>query len=144
VTGRLYDRYLREQGSSHVAAWPTASVTDPTRRPTSASNTSIHRMPWCTGRSATHTVAARSISPTRNPRAGLRDAGTYVDFTWAPVLNGLTGERTRLLVRTRGRLCAAGRQSSVPAAGTLRRHLRSRHMLRAIARRAEVVDSSPP
>jgi hypothetical protein len=31
----------------------------------------------------------------------LRDAGVYVDFTWALVLNEHPGSRTRLLVRTR-------------------------------------------
>jgi hypothetical protein len=30
----------------------------------------------------------------------LREAGTYVDLTWALVLNGLQAQRTRLLVRT--------------------------------------------
>jgi hypothetical protein len=62
-----------------------------------------------------HAVVYRSI---RHPRRGspiditdpqspqraeqhLREAGTYVDFTWALVLNELPGQRTRLLVRTR-------------------------------------------
>jgi hypothetical protein len=62
-----------------------------------------------------HAVVYRSI---RHPRRGspiditdpqapqraeqqLREAGTYFDFTWALVLNGLPGHRTRLLVRTR-------------------------------------------
>ncbi len=31
----------------------------------------------------------------------LREAGTYLDFTWALVLNEAPGDRTRLLVRTR-------------------------------------------
>ena len=62
-----------------------------------------------------HAVVYRSI---RHPRRGspiditdpqspqraeqqLRQAGTYIDFTWALVLNELPGQRTRLLVRTR-------------------------------------------
>jgi hypothetical protein len=62
-----------------------------------------------------HAVVYRSI---RHPRRGspiditdpqapqraeqqLREADTYFDFTWALVLNGLPGHRTRLLVRTR-------------------------------------------
>lgn len=31
----------------------------------------------------------------------LRGTGTYIDFTWALVLNELPGQRTRLLVHTR-------------------------------------------
>jgi hypothetical protein len=62
-----------------------------------------------------HAVVYRSI---RHPRRGspvditdprapqraehqLREAGTYVDFTWALVLNEFPGQRARLLVRTR-------------------------------------------
>jgi hypothetical protein len=62
-----------------------------------------------------HAVVYRSI---RHPRRGspiditdpqapqraeqqLRETGTYIDFTWALVLNELPGHRTRLLVHTR-------------------------------------------
>jgi hypothetical protein len=62
-----------------------------------------------------HAVVYRSI---RHPRRGspieitdpqapqraeqqLRGTGTYIDFTWALVLNELPGQRTRLLVHTR-------------------------------------------
>jgi len=62
-----------------------------------------------------HAVVYRSI---RHPRRGspiditdpaspqraeqqLRQAGTYIDFTWALILNEVPGQRTRLLVRTR-------------------------------------------
>jgi hypothetical protein len=39
-------------------------------------------------------------SPQR-ARQQLREAGTYIDFTWALVLKELPDHRTRLLVRTR-------------------------------------------
>src|SRR6266516_3932986 len=73
-----------------------------------------------------HALVYRSI---RHPRRGspiditdpaspqraeqqLREAGTYVDFTWALVLNELPGQRTRLLVRTRANYSRAPSGSS--------------------------------
>jgi hypothetical protein len=80
-----------------------------------------------------HALVYRSI---RHPRRGspiditdpaspprveqqLREAGTYVDFTWALVLNELPGHRTRLLVRTPGQLRAARPPAPVTAAGVV-------------------------
>ena len=97
-----------------------------------------------------HALVYRSI---RHPRRGspiditdpqapqraeqrLREAGTYVDFTWALVLNELPAHRTRLLVRTRANY-------SPPAIRVLALPLGlfdasyGVAMLRAIARRAE-------
>ena len=97
-----------------------------------------------------HAVVYRSI---RHPRRGspiditnpassqrseqqLREAGTYIDFTWALVLNELPGHRARLLVRTRANY-------SPPTIKVLSLPLGlfdatyGVAMLRAIARRAE-------
>jgi hypothetical protein len=66
----------------------------------------------------------------------LRDSGTYVDFTWALVLNELPGQRTRLLVRTRANYSPrAIRVLSLPLC--LVDATYGVAMLRAIARRAE-------
>ena len=43
---------------------------------------------------------ADPASPRRSEQQ-LREAGTYVDFTWALALSELPGHRTRLLARTR-------------------------------------------
>ena len=97
-----------------------------------------------------HAVVYRSI---RHPRRGspiditdpqapqraeqqLRDSGTYVDFTWALVLNGVPSHRTRLLVRTRANYSPhAVRLLSLPFG--LIDATYGVAMLRAIARRAE-------
>jgi hypothetical protein len=97
-----------------------------------------------------HAVVYRSI---RHPRRGspiditdpsaaqraerqLREAGTYVDFTWALVLNGVPCQRTRLLVRTRANYSPhAIRLLSLPFG--LIDATYGVAMLRAIARRAE-------
>ena len=104
-----------------------------------------------------HALVYRSI---RHPRSGspidvndpespskiekqLRDSGTYVDFTWALVLDELPRQRTRLLVRTRATY-------SPPAVRFLALPLGlfdatyGVAMLRAIARRAESVDPAAP
>lgn len=66
----------------------------------------------------------------------MRDAGTYIDFTWALVLNEHPGQRMRLLVRSRANY-------SPLAFGLLVLPLSlvdstyGVAMLRAIARRAE-------
>jgi hypothetical protein len=66
----------------------------------------------------------------------LRDSGTYVDFTWALILNALPGQRTRLLVRTRANYSPpAIRLLSLPLG--LFDATYGIAMLRAIARRAE-------
>jgi len=78
---------------------------------------------------------ADPASPGRSEQQ-LREAGTYVDFTWALVLNELPAHRTRLLVRTRANY-------SPPAIRVLALPLGlfdasyGVAMLRAIARRAE-------
>ena len=97
-----------------------------------------------------HAVVYRSI---RHPRRGspiditdpqapqraeqqLREAGTYVDFTWALVLNELGGQRTRLLVRTRANYSpCAFRLLTLPLG--LVDATYGVAQLRAIARRAE-------
>ena len=66
----------------------------------------------------------------------LREAGTYIDFTWALVLNELSGHRTRLLVRTRATYAPpAIRMLALPLG--LFDATYGVAMLRAIARRAE-------
>jgi hypothetical protein len=70
-------------------------------------------------------------SPTRVEEQ-LREAGTYVDFTWALILSRLPGDRTRLLVRTRGNYAPLVDATYGVA------------MLRAIARRAEAHESAAP
>jgi hypothetical protein len=100
-----------------------------------------------------HALVYRSI---RHPRRGspiditdpaspqrveqqLREAGTYVDFTWALVLNELPGHQTRLLVRTRANYAPhALRLLSLPLG--LFDATYGVAMLRAIARRAESLD----
>ena len=97
-----------------------------------------------------HAVVYRSI---RHPRRGspiditdpqspqrveqqLREAGTYIDFTWALVLNERPGQGTRLLVRTRANYSPrAIRLLALP--GGLVDATYGVAMLRAIARRAE-------
>jgi hypothetical protein len=86
-----------------------------------------------------HALVYRSI---RHPRRGspiditdpaspqrveqqLREAGTYVDFTWALVLNELPGHQTRLLVRTRANYAPHALRLPVTTARIVRRHLRS-------------------
>lgn len=79
-------------------------------------------------------------SPARVERQ-LRDAGTYVDFTWALVLNPLPRHRSRLLVRTRAMYAPASvRWLSMPLG--LFDATYGRAMLRAIADRAECHASS--
>jgi hypothetical protein len=74
-------------------------------------------------------------SPQRVERQ-LREAGTYVDFTWSLVLNPHPGERTRLLVRTRAMYSPpAIKLFSLPLG--LFDAMYGVAMLRAIARRAE-------
>ena len=87
-----------------------------------------------------HALVYRSI---RHPRRGspiditdpqapqrveqrLREAGTYIDFTWALVLNELPDHQTRLLVRTRANY-SPRLQVPHPAARPVRRHLRNGH-----------------
>ena len=100
-----------------------------------------------------HAVVYRSI---RHPRRGspiditdpqspqrveqqLREAGTYIDFTWALVLNERPGHGTRLLVRTRANYSPrAIRLLALP--GGLVDATYGVAMLRAIARRAETLD----
>ena len=97
-----------------------------------------------------HALVYRSI---RHPRRGspiditdpqapqrveqrLREAGTYIDFTWALVLNELPDHRTRLLVRTRANYSPpAFRLLTLPLG--LFDATYGVGMLRAIARRAE-------
>jgi proline iminopeptidase len=97
-----------------------------------------------------HAVVYRSI---RHPRRGspiditdpaspqrveqqLREAGTYIDFTWALVLIERPGHETRLLVRTRASYSPrAIRLLTLP--GGLVDATYGVAMLRAIARRAE-------
>jgi hypothetical protein len=77
-------------------------------------------------------------SPTRVEQQFL-EAGTYVDFTWTLVLNGLPGHRTRLLLRTRGNYAPRALGFlSVPVG--LFDATYGVAMLRAIARRAESPD----
>jgi len=107
-----------------------------------------------------HALVYRSI---RHPRRGspiditdpqapqrveqqLREAGTYIDFTWALVLIERPGLGTRLLVRTRANYSPhAIRLLTLP--GGLVDATYGVAMLRAIARRAENPDpagTSPP
>jgi hypothetical protein len=104
-----------------------------------------------------HALVYRSI---RHPRRGspiditdpesparvekqLRESGTYIDFTWTLALNGLPGDRTRLLVRTRANYePQALRILSLPLG--LFDATYGVAMLRAIARRAEGLDSRHP
>jgi hypothetical protein len=97
-----------------------------------------------------HALVYRSI---RHPRRGspiditdpsspqrveqrLREGGTYIDFTWALVLNQCPGQGTRLLVRTRASYSPrAIRLLALPAG--LVDATYGVAMLRAIARRAE-------
>ena len=69
----------------------------------------------------------------------LRDSGTYVDFTWALVLNELTRDTTRLLVRTRANY-APPTVSLLSLPLGLFDATYGVAMLRAIARRAETID----
>jgi hypothetical protein len=100
-----------------------------------------------------HALVYRSI---RHPRRGspiditdpaspqrveqqLREAGTYIDFTWALVLIERPGHGTRLLVRTRANYSPrAVRFLALP--GGLVDATYGVAMLRAIARRAETPD----
>jgi hypothetical protein len=100
-----------------------------------------------------HALVYRSI---RHPRRGspiditdpqapqrveqqLREAGTYIDFTWALVLIERPGHGTRLLVRTRANYSPPGiRLLSLPLG--LFDATYGVAMLRAIARRAESID----
>ena len=65
-----------------------------------------------------------------------REAGTYVDFTWALVLNELPGHRTRLLVRTRANYAPPAIKALSLPLGLFDASY-GVAMLRAIARRAE-------
>jgi hypothetical protein len=111
----------------------------PITRRISGSCASIRSTPWSTARSAIPGAAARLTSPTRPPRSGPNsscEAGTYIDFTWALVLNGLPGHRTRLLVRTRANYSPrALRYLTLPLG--LFDATYGMAQLRAIARRAE-------
>jgi hypothetical protein len=102
-----------------------------------------------------HALVYRSI---RHPRRGspiditdpqspqraeklLREAGTYIDFTWALVLMGRPGHGTRLLVRTRANYAPrAIRLLALPFG--LFDATYGVAMLRAIARRAESPEPS--
>jgi hypothetical protein len=102
------------------------------------------------GRDPQHALVYRSI---RHPRRGspiditdpqspqraeklLREAGTYIDFTWALVLMERPGQGTRLLVRTRANYAPrAMRLLALPFG--LFDATYGVAMLRAIARRAE-------
>jgi hypothetical protein len=66
----------------------------------------------------------------------LREAGTYIDFTWALVLNELPGQRTRLLVRTRANYSPPGIKFLTLPLGLFDATY-GVAQLRAIARRAE-------
>lgn len=67
--------------------------------------------------------------------------GTYVDFTWALTLNTLPGDRTRLLVRTRANYAPRSLRLLVLPLGLIDATY-GLAMLRAIARRAEKIDSA--
>ena len=67
--------------------------------------------------------------------------GRYVDFTWALTLNTLSGDRTRLLVRTRANYAPRSLRLLVLPLGLVDATY-GVAMLRAIARRAETIDSS--
>jgi len=81
-------------------------------------------------------------SPDRVERQ-LRDAGTYIDFTWALALNGLPRHRTRLLVRTRANWAPSALGFLSTPLGLVDASY-GVAMLRAIARRAESIDSVAP
>ena len=100
-----------------------------------------------------HALVYRSI---RHPRRGskiditdpdspskvekqLRAFGTYFDFTWTLVLNGLAGHRTRLLVRTRGNHGPRTSARLVTPLGLVDATY-GVAMLRAIARRVEALE----
>lgn len=97
-----------------------------------------------------HALVYRSI---RHPRRGskiditdpespskvereLRDSGTYFDFTWTLVLNGISEGRTRLLVRTRANYAPPVARVLVTPLGLFDATY-GVAMLRAIARRVE-------
>jgi hypothetical protein len=97
-----------------------------------------------------HAVVYRSI---RHPRRGskiditdpespakvekeLRESGTYFDFTWTLALNGVSGGRTRLLVRTRANYAPPAAKALVTPLGLFDATY-GVAMLRAIARRVE-------
>ncbi len=99
-----------------------------------------------------HALVYRSI---RHPRRGspiditdpespqraeqqLREAGTYVDFTWALVLKEHLGQRTRLLVRTRANYSPRAIRLLALPFGVVDATY-GVAMLRAIARRAETL-----
>jgi len=67
--------------------------------------------------------------------------GTYVDFTWALTLNRLPRDRTRLLVRTRANYAPWSLRLLVLPLGLFDATY-GVAMLRAIARRAETIDSA--
>ena len=81
-------------------------------------------------------------SPDRVERQ-LRDAGTYIDFTWALALSGLPRHRTRLLVRTRANWAPSALGFLSTPLGLVDASY-GVAMLRAIARRAESIDSVAP
>lgn len=66
----------------------------------------------------------------------LRDEGIYLEFTWSFVLRPVTGNRTRLLVRTRANYSPAVTGLIVPLLGLFDAAYGSA-TLRSIARRAE-------
>jgi hypothetical protein len=74
-------------------------------------------------------------SPARVERQ-LREAGTYVDFTWALNVRGLPGGKSRLLVRSRGNYAPGWLGLLVTPVGLVDGTY-GVAMLRAIARRAE-------
>ena len=71
----------------------------------------------------------------------MRDSGTYVDFTWALVLNGVPCQRTRLLVRTRANYSPHAIRLLSLLFGLIDATY-GVAMLRAIARRAESAESA--
>jgi hypothetical protein len=104
-----------------------------------------------------HALVYRSI---RHPRRGskiditdpdspskvekqLRASGTYFDFTWTLVLNGLAGHRTRLLVRTRGNYGPRTSARLVTPLGLVDATY-GVAMLRAIARPVEALEPAVP
>ncbi|MGH3480920.1 MAG: hypothetical protein ACRDQD_29340 [Nocardioidaceae bacterium] len=104
-----------------------------------------------------HALVYRSI---RHPRRGsqiditdpesparveqqLRDAGTYIDFTWALTLNRCADDTTRLLVRTRGNYAPRALRVLLTPLGLFDATY-GVAMLRAIARRAEAPESAGP
>jgi hypothetical protein len=67
----------------------------------------------------------------------LRESGTYIDFTWALVVNELASNRTRLLVRTRANYAPRASALLITPLGLFDATYGVVAMLRAIARRAE-------